>query len=81
MSTETGTGKRPKGLSEELGRLQSDWDRQERVEPPELLDQAVLNAARRDLEPRPSRGLLPWLGGLSTAAVVVLALYARQRRA
>lgn len=50
------------------------WARRDRAEPPELLDQAVLNAARRALpEPRKSRRL-PWISGLATAGVVVLAL-------
>ena len=74
MSTETGTGKKPNGLSEELGRLQSDWDRQERAEPPELLDQAVLNAARRDLEPIRRKTRLGWISGFATAGIAVVTL-------
>ena len=74
MSTETGTGKRPNGLSEDLGRLQSEWDRQERAEPPDLLDQAVLNAARRDLEPIRRKTRLGWISGLATAGIAVVAL-------
>ncbi len=45
----------------------------ESVEPPDLLDQAVLNTARRELtasRPKPMR----WIGAFATAAVVVLAL-------
>ena len=43
------------------------------AEPPEMLDQAVLNSARRDLATtrrQPAR----WIGAIATAAVVVLAL-------
>lgn len=49
------------------------WRRLPADEPPELLDQAVLNRARRDLEstrPRPLR----WLGHFATASVAVIAL-------
>jgi len=45
----------------------------ESVEPPDLLDQAILNTARRELtasRPRPMR----WVGAFATAAVVILAL-------
>ena len=74
MSTETGTGNKPDGLPQELERLQSDWDRQERAEPPELLDQAVLNAARRDLKPARRSKRLGWVGGFATAGIAVVAL-------
>jgi len=43
----------------------------ESVEPPDLLDQAILNTARRELtasRPRPMR----WVGAFATAAVVIL---------
>ncbi len=43
------------------------------AEPPELLDQAVLNSARRDLATT-SRQPARWIGAIATAAVVVLAL-------
>jgi hypothetical protein len=74
MSTETGTGNKPDGLPQELERLQSDWDRQERAEPPELLDRAVLNAARRDLKPARRSKRLGWVGGFATAGIAVVAL-------
>ena len=45
----------------------------ESVEPPDLLDQSVLNAARRELTATRRRPVR-WFGGLATAAVVVLAL-------
>jgi hypothetical protein len=49
------------------------WAREEKASPPDLLDQAVLNRARRAA---PARKKAParWMGGLATAAVVVLAL-------
>jgi hypothetical protein len=49
----------------------------ESVEPPDLLDQAVLNTARRELSatrPRPVRWPIRWVGAFATAAVAVLAL-------
>ena len=58
----------------ELAAVRSAWDRLEQNEPPHLLDQAVLNTARRHLErPRPRRSLR-WLGAFASALVVVLAL-------
>lgn len=58
----------------DLAAVQSDWNGLEQAEPPDLLDQAVLNTARRHLErPRPRRSLR-WLGAFASAAVVVLAL-------
>jgi hypothetical protein len=50
------------------------WARRPRAEPPELLDQAVRNAARRALPKPPRRRALPWIGGLATAGVMVLAV-------
>jgi hypothetical protein len=58
----------------DLETVQSEWDRMERTEPPELLDQSVVNAARRDLEARRKARPLRWLGGFATATVVVLAI-------
>ena len=49
----------------------------ESAEPPELIDQAVLNTARRELaasRPKPVRWPMRWVGAFATAAVVVLAL-------
>jgi hypothetical protein len=46
----------------------------ETVEPPDLVDQAVLNTARRELTTASKRRPLRWFGGLATASVVVLAL-------
>ncbi len=74
MSTETGTGNGPDRLTEELERLQTDWDRQERAEPPALLDQAVINAARRDLAPARRGRRIRWISGFATAGIAVVAL-------
>ena len=53
--------------------VQQEDDPVSRAEPPELVDQAVLNTARRDLEGKRKRPLR-WLGGFATATVVVLAV-------
>jgi len=61
-------------LEQELAEVRAEWRSMAQAEPPDLVDQAVLNAARRDLEPARKRRPLRWLGGFATAAVVVLAL-------
>lgn len=61
-------------LEQELAGLRAEWDRAARAEPPDLIDQAVLNAARRDLERGRRKLPMRWLGGFATAAVVVVAL-------
>jgi len=61
-------------LGKEAEALGTAWSKLEQAEPPEMLDQAILNAARRDLGQRTRRARRGWLGALATAAVVVLAL-------
>jgi len=58
----------------DLEAVRSTWSRLEQSEPPELIDQAVLNSAKRQLEASRKRLPLRWLGGLATAAIVVLTL-------
>lgn len=64
----------------DLHAVQAKWDRMESAEPPDLVDQAVCNAARRDLEPRRKSRPLRWLGGFATATVVVLAVTLMQEQ-
>jgi hypothetical protein len=61
-------------LEKSLEGVRQAWSRIDPQEPPELLDQAVLNAARRELEAGRRRRPLRWLGGFATATVMVLAL-------
>ena len=61
-------------LEQELAGLRAEWERAARAEPPDLLDQAVLNAARRDLEKGRRRFPMRWLGGLAAAAVLMVVL-------
>lgn len=67
-----------KTLEHDLGRIRSVLSGPDSQEPPDLLDQAVLNAARRELESAekrwPRRFSLRWMGAFATASVVVLAL-------
>lgn len=58
---------------QDLQEVRKAWDSLEKADPPELIDRAVLNAARRDLAGR-RKGGIRWMGGFATAAVVVLAL-------
>ena len=74
MSKEPRKPENGPGFERDLETLQARWDRMERAEPPDLLDQAVLNRARRDLETGRKGRPLRWLGGFATATVVVLAL-------
>jgi hypothetical protein len=57
----------------DLREVRKAWDSLEKADPPELIDRAVLNAARRDLAER-RKGGIRWIGGFATAAIVVLAL-------
>jgi hypothetical protein len=57
----------------ELAMIQASWSELESPEPPELIDQTVLNTARRELANR-RRKPLRWIGAFATASVVVLAL-------
>ena len=67
-------------LAADLESIGAAWSALSREEPPELLDQAVLGAARRATAASGRRQSRPWfrrrrwLGGLATAAVIVLAL-------
>ena len=61
-------------FEQDLEVVRSAWLGEEKAEPPELLDQAVLNAAQRELDARRKSRPLRWLGGFATATVVVLAL-------
>lgn len=66
-------------LEQDLDVLRASWAERQPAEPPELLDRAILNAARRELERQPVRRRfgqrrLRWAGALATAAIVVLAL-------
>jgi hypothetical protein len=66
-------GENDKSLSEGLDKLSREYGLLEQDEPPELLDQAILNSAHRAVEKKPHWMKFSWLHGLTTAAVFVLA--------
>ena len=55
---------------EQLGRCYAELEQQE---PPDLIDQAILNSAHRAVEKKPHWMRFGWLHGLTTTAVFVLA--------
>ena len=61
-------------FEKDLEAVRSAWSGLEQTDPPELLNQAVLNTARRELNTRRRSRPLRWLGGFATATVIVLAL-------
>lgn len=64
------------GLLHELDQLQSHEPVPD-TEPPRLVDQAVRNMARRELQQRPAvftGGKLRWIAGLSTVSVALIAV-------
>jgi len=73
MNSIHNNGKNDKSLSEGLDKLSREYGLLEQDEPPELLDQAILNSAHRAVEKKPHWMKFGWLHGLTTAAVFVLA--------
>lgn len=65
-------------LDRDIGKVRPNWARLGQEEPPDLLDQAVLHRARRELESPGIAGRKSWVfrwpGAFATAAVVLLAL-------
>jgi hypothetical protein len=73
MNSIHNNGENDKSLNEDLDKLGNVYGRLEQDEPPELLDQAILNSAHRAVEKKPHWMQFGWLHGLTTAAVFVLA--------
>jgi len=74
MNTIHNNGENDKTLKDGLEKLGRAYQALPDEEPPELLDQAILNSAHRAVEKKPHWMKFGWLHGLTTAAVVVLAL-------
>jgi hypothetical protein len=74
MNNRPNNGENHQSLSNDLERLGDAYNQLPHEEPPELLDQAILNSAHRAVEPKPHWMQFGWLHGLTTAAVLVLAL-------
>ncbi|MGB5487195.1 MAG: hypothetical protein WBN06_07385 [Lysobacterales bacterium] len=74
MNTIHNNGENDKALDDGLDKLSDAYGQLQHEEPPELLDQAILNSAHRAVKNRPHWMQFGWLHGLTTAAVFVLAL-------
>lgn len=74
MNSIHNNGPDDKLLNDELEKLAQAYQQVPPEEPPELLDQAILNKARRAVEKRDYWLDFGWIKGLTTAAVVVLAV-------
>lgn len=74
MNSIHNNGENDKSLNEDLDKLRRSYAGLEQDEPPELLDQAILNSAHRALEKKSRWMKFSWVHGLTTAAVFVLAL-------
>ena len=61
-------------FTQDVEGVRSAWSGLEQTDPPDLLDQAVLNTARRELGGPGKRRHWRWMSGFATAAVVVMAL-------
>lgn len=73
MSNIHNNGENDKSLNDELDKLGRAYGHLDQEEPPELLDQAILNSAHRSVETKSHWTQFGWLHGLTTAAVFVLA--------
>lgn len=74
MSNIPNNGENDQSLRDGLDKLGEAYGQLQHEEPPELLDQAILNRAHRAVEKKPGWMQFGWLHGLTTAAVFVLAL-------
>jgi len=73
MNTIHNNGDNDQSLNNDLDELGQAYSKLEQDEPPELLDQAILNSAHRAVEKKPHWMKFGWLHGLTTTAVFVLA--------
>jgi len=74
MSNIPNNGENDQSLRDDLDKLGEAYGQLQHEEPPELLDQAILNSAHRAVVKKPGWMQFGWLHGLTTAAVFVLAL-------
>lgn len=73
MNNRPNNGDNNQSLSDDLNRLEAAYQQLPHEEPPELLDQAILNSAHRAVETKAGWMQFGWLHGLTTTAVFVLA--------
>lgn len=74
MNSNHKNGENSTPLEDDLGKISQAYGRIDHEEPPELLDQAILNSAHHAVEKQSHWMQFGWLHGLTTAAVVVLAI-------
>jgi len=74
MNSIHNNGENDRKLRDDLEKVGRAYEQLPHEEPPELLDQAIRNTAHRAVEQKPHWMKFGWLHGLTTAAVVVLAL-------
>jgi hypothetical protein len=74
MNSIHNNGENDRSLDEGMDKLGQAYAQLPDEAPPELLDQAILNSAHRAVEKKPHWMQFGWLHGLTTAAVVVLAI-------
>jgi hypothetical protein len=74
MNSIHNNGKNDQSLKDGLDELGHTYGQLPHDEPPDLLDQAILNSAHRAVEKKPHWMKFGWLQGLTTTAVFVLAL-------
>ena len=73
MNSIHNNGENDQSLNDGLDKLSLQYQDLGHEEPPELLDQAILNSAHREVEKKPHWMKFGWLQGLTTTAVFVLA--------
>ena len=74
MNTIHDKGKNGDPLQNDLEQIGRAYGHLEQTEPPDLVDQAILNSAHRAVEEKPHWMRFSWLHGLTTAAVFGLAI-------
>jgi len=74
MNSIHNNGENDQSLKDGLDELGRAYGQLPHDEPPDLLDQAILNSAHRAVEKKPHWMKFGWLHGLTTTAVFVLAL-------
>lgn len=72
MNSNHKDGNDDRSLDHELDQLDQLYHSEESIEPPDLIDQAVLNKARRAVEPKNGWLDFGWIHGVTTVALVVL---------
>jgi len=75
MNSKHSKGEISGSLKEGLDQLGQAYGQLRQDEPPELLDQAILNRAHRAVEKKPYWMRFGWLHGMATTAVFVLAFF------